>query len=98
MSMNNKFPLETLTFNGQRFGLSWTINFPTFFAKFKELSGVDIQPLAVSLLLRLIRLEIKSLENSRELESLTKERELDLKTYQAQEKKLTTWLKATNHG
>lgn len=95
--MNKEFPLNTLTFNGQKFGLSWTIDFPVFFTKFKEMSGVDIKPLVASIMLRLIRSEIKNLEQGQELKCLTKEGELDLKNYQDQATKLAAWLKATNH-
>ena len=89
MIMNNKFPFNTITFPGQRFGLSITIDCPVFFTKFKEMSGVDIKSLVASILLRLIRLEVESLECSQELKNLTKQGETDLKNYQAQEKKLT---------
>ena len=63
--MNKEFPLNTLTFNGQRFGLSWTINFPIFFAKFKEISGVDLQPIVIPLLVRLVKSEVENLQKAK---------------------------------
>lgn len=83
--------LNLFHFNAPRFGFNFTFNFPVFFAKGKEILGIDLQPIVIPLLVRLVKSEVERLQAQKELKCLTEQGEQDLKNF-------TQWLKATNHG
>jgi 23S rRNA U2552 (ribose-2'-O)-methylase RlmE/FtsJ len=59
----------------------FTINFPTFFAKGKEILGIDLQPIVIPLLVRLVKSEVERSKKAQELKLLTEQGELDLKNF-----------------
>jgi hypothetical protein len=79
--MNKETPLNLFHFNAQRYGFNFTINFPTFFSKAKEILGIDLQPIVIPLLVRLVKSEVERLKAKQDLKLLTKQGELDLKNF-----------------
>jgi hypothetical protein len=73
--------LNLFHFNASRLGFNFTINFPTFFAKSKEILGIDLQPIVIPLLVRLLKSEVERLKAKQDLKLLTEQGELDLKNF-----------------
>ncbi|WNE40120.1 MAG: hypothetical protein GBAus27B_000187 [Mycoplasmataceae bacterium] len=97
-------PNITLNFRVPEKGFAYKVDLDLnlFLPALKKETGIELNSVAISLLLKLVRIRINDLERTIEskkiLNFLSEEDELELKNQQEQEQNLVLWLNETNHG